>query len=62
MMRKMSDWTRLPKVIIYSLSLKMFNVRLEAALNNLFYWKVFLLMEGGLPHDLSRSLSTQTIL
>lgn len=62
MMRMVSDWTRLPKEIVYSPSLKMFDVRLEGNLSNRFYWKVILLVAGELQHDLSRPLPNQTIL
>jgi len=46
-MRVVRYWHRLPREAVAAPSLEVFKVRLDAALSNLFWWKVSLLMAGG---------------
>jgi len=53
-MRAVKQWPRLPRAAVDSPSLAVFKARLDGALSNLVWWKMSLLMAGGLePHDLS---------
>jgi len=44
-------WNRLPREAVNALSLAVFKARLEGALSNLVWWKMSLLMAGGLEPD-----------
>ena len=46
-----SHWKRLPREAVAAPSLAMFKARLAGALSSLVWWKVFLLMAGGLELD-----------
>jgi len=50
-MRVMKHWNRLPREAVAALSLEVFKARLDRALSNLVWWKVSLLMAGGLEPD-----------
>ena len=50
-MRVVRHWHRLPREAVAAPSLEVFKARLDAALSNLVWWKVSLLMEGGLESD-----------
>jgi len=51
--RVVKPWSRLPRQAVDAPSLAVLNARLDGALNNLVWWKMSLLMAGGLePHDL----------
>jgi len=50
-MRVMKHWNRLPREAVAALSLEVFKARLDGALSNLVWWKVSLLMAGGLEPD-----------
>jgi len=53
-MRVVKHWNRLPREAVAAPSLAVFKARLVGALSNLVWWKVSLLMGGGLePDDLS---------
>jgi len=45
--RVMRPWSRLPREAMAAPSLEVFKARLDGALSNLVFWKVFLLMAGG---------------
>jgi len=62
-MRVVRPWPRLPREAVAAPSLAVLKARLEGAVSTLGWWKMSLLMAGGLePGDLLRSLPTQTIL
>jgi len=44
-------WNRLPRGAVAAPSLAVFKARLDGALSNLVWWKVFLAMAGGLGLD-----------
>jgi len=44
-------WPRLPREAVAALSLAGFKARLHGALSNLVWWKMSLLMSGGLDPD-----------
>jgi len=44
-------WPRLPREAVDTLFLAAFEARLDGALSNLVWWKVFLSMAGGLELD-----------
>jgi len=50
-MRVVKHWNRLPREAVHALSLKAFKARLDGALSNLVWWKMSLLMAGGLEPD-----------
>jgi len=51
--RMVKHWPRLPREAVAAASLAVFKARLDGALSNLVWWKVSLLMAGGLgPDDL----------
>jgi len=50
-MRVVKHWNRLSKEAEDAPSLKVFKARLDGALNKLVWWKVSLLMSGGLEPD-----------
>ena len=50
-MRVVKHWNRLPREAMAAPSLEVFKARLDGALSNLVYWKMFLLMAGGLEPD-----------
>jgi len=53
-MRVVRPWHRLPREAVAAPSLAVFKARLDGALSNLVWWKLSLLMAGGLePDDLS---------
>jgi len=45
------DWNRLPREAVAAPSLEVFKASLDGALSNLVWWKVSLLMGGGLELD-----------
>ena len=47
-MRVVRHWKRLPREVVDAPSLGTFQVRLDRALSNLIWWKMSLLMAGGL--------------
>jgi len=47
-MRVVRHWHRLPREAVDAPSLAVFQARLHGALSNLVWWKMFLLMAGGL--------------
>jgi len=52
-LRVVKHWHRLLREAVAAPSLAVFKARLDGALSNLVWWKVSLLMTGGLePHDL----------
>ena len=52
-MMVVKHWHRLLREAVAAPSLAVFKARLDGALSNLVWWKVSLLMTGGLePHDL----------
>jgi len=52
-MRVVKHWHRLPREAVAAPSLAGFKARLDGALSNLVWWKMSLLMAGGLgPDDL----------
>jgi len=50
-MRVVKHWPRLPREIVDAPSLEMLKARLDGALSNLVWWKMSLLMAGGLESD-----------
>jgi len=50
-MRVVKHWPRLPREAVAALSLAVFKARLDGALSNLGWWKISLLMAGGLEPD-----------
>jgi len=50
-MRVVKHWHRLPREAVAACSLEVFKARLDGALSNLVWWKVSLLMAGGLEPD-----------
>jgi len=50
-MRELKHWHRLPRGAVAASSLAVFKVRLDGALSNLVWWKMSLLMAGGLQPD-----------
>jgi len=46
--RAVRHWHRLPREAVAAPSLAVFKARLNVALSNLVWWKVFLPMAGGL--------------
>jgi len=51
-MRVLKNWHRLPREVVYAPSLEMFKSGLDGALSNLVWWKMSLLIVGGLElHD-----------
>jgi len=49
--RVVSHWHRLPREAVAAPSLEVFKARLDRALSNLVWWKVSLLLAGGLELD-----------
>jgi len=49
--RVVRPWHRLPREAVDAPSLEVFKARLDGALSNLVYWKLSLLMAGGLEPD-----------
>jgi len=47
-MRVVRPWPRLPREAVAALSLAVLKARLDGALSDLIWWKVSLLMAGGL--------------
>jgi len=50
-MRVVKHWHRLPREAVGAPSLEGFKSRLDGALSNLIWWKMSLLMAGGLEPD-----------
>jgi len=50
-MRVVRHWNRLPREAVAVPSLAVFKARLDGALSNLVWWKMSLLMAGGLEPD-----------
>jgi len=50
-MRVVKYWNRLPREAVAALSLAVFKARLDGALSNMGWWKMSLLMAGGLESD-----------
>ena len=50
-MRVVRPWHRLPREAVAAPSLAGFKARLDGALSNLGWWKMSLLMAGGLEPD-----------
>jgi len=50
-MRVVKHWPRLPREAVDAPSLAGFKARLDGALSNLVWWKMSLLMAGGLELD-----------
>jgi len=50
-MRVVRPWPRLPREAVAAPSLAVLKARLDGALSNLVWWKVSLLMAGGLEPD-----------
>jgi len=50
-MRMVRHWPRLPREAVAAGSLAVFKARLDGALSNLVWWKMSLLMAGGLEPD-----------
>jgi len=50
-MRVMKHWSRLPREAVAAPSLAGFKARLDGAVSNLVWWKMSLLMAGGLEPD-----------
>ena len=44
-------WNKLPREVVAAPSLAVFKARLDGALSNLVWWKMSLLMAGGLEPD-----------
>ena len=49
--RVVKHWPRLPREAVAAASLAVFEARLDGALSNLGWWKMSLLMAGGLEPD-----------
>jgi len=49
--RVVKHWNRLPREAVAAPSLAVSKVRLDGALSNLVWWKMSLLMAGGLEPD-----------
>jgi len=49
--RLVKHWNKLPREPVAAPSLEVFKARLDGALSNLVWWKVSLLMAGGLEPD-----------
>ena len=50
-MRVVRHWNRWPREAVAAPSLAVFKARLDGALSNLVWWKMSLLMAGGLEQD-----------
>ena len=50
-MRVVKHWHRLPRAPVAAPSLAVFKARLDGALSNLVWWKMSLIMAGGLEQD-----------
>jgi len=50
-MRVVKHWNKLPREAVAASSLAVFKARLNGALSNLVWWKMSLLMAGGLEPD-----------
>ena len=50
-MRVVKHWPRLPREAVDAPSLAVFKARLDGALSSLGWWKMSLLMAGGLEPD-----------
>jgi len=50
-MRVVKQWNRLPREAVAAPSLELFRARLDGALSSLVWWKMSLLMAGGLEPD-----------
>ena len=50
-MRVMKPWPRLPREAVAAPSLAVLKARLDGALSTLGWWKMSLLMAGGLEQD-----------
>jgi len=50
-MRVVKHWPRLPREAVAAPSLAAFKARLDGAVSNLDWWKISLLMTGGLEPD-----------
>jgi len=50
-MKVVKHWNRLPREVVAAPSLAVFKARLDGALSNLVWWKMSLLMAGGLEPD-----------
>jgi len=50
-MSVVKHWNRLPREAVDALSLAVFKARLDGALSNLVWWKMSMLMAGGLEPD-----------
>jgi len=50
-MRVLRHWPRLPREAVAAPSLAVFKARLHGALSTLVWWKMSLLMAGGLEPD-----------
>jgi len=50
-MRVVKHWPRLPREAVAAPSLAVFKARLDGALSTLVWWKMSLLMAGGLEPD-----------
>ena len=50
-MRAVKHWPRLPREAVAAPSLTVFKARSDGALSNLVWWKMSLLMAGGVEPD-----------
>jgi len=50
-MRAAKHWNRLPREAVAAPSLAVFKARLDGALSSLVWWKLSLIMAGGLEPD-----------
>jgi len=50
-MRVVKPWPRLPREAVAAPSLAVFKARLDGGLSSLVWWKMSLLMAGGLEPD-----------
>ena len=50
-MRVVRPWNRFPREAVAAPSLAVFKARLNGAPSNLGWWKMSLLMAGGVEHD-----------
>jgi len=50
-MRAVKHWHRLPREAVAAPSLAVFKAKLDGALSNMVWWKMFLLMVGVLEPD-----------